>query len=225
MAQVRGENGRPVEDSEQIGVSDGVTLPHPEGILGEGAGKPVAASVERCQRDPAHRNGSTDPQGQAPQEVVPTHATRGPVNHRGLVWVNPDVPLSAAGPGSGAGDRQGLGAPGGWADPHPGSTSGLLPRRRGRHPHGGNDGPGRVATDHHQTATAGTVEQAGRIEHRQLLPMSPEWPQVSDTYPRHVPGTVRGATLEKTVPVATSAASALNGTGHPDHPPSPCYPP
>ena len=56
--------------------------------------------------------------------------------------------------------------------------------------------------------TAGAVEQAGRIAHRQLLPMSPGGSPTSGRYFSPAPATpgARGAALEEDWPVVSSAA-------------------
>jgi hypothetical protein len=99
----------------------------------------------------------------------------------------------------------------------PGGTSGLLPRRRGASL-AVTIAPVAARTDHYLTATAGAVEQAGRIAHRQFLPMSPGWPPTSGRYlptarAMHAPGCGTGEDCGGRYQCRT----CLNGTDPLDH--------
>ena len=105
--------------------------------------------------------------------------------------------------------------------PRPRGASGLPSRRRGTALMAVTTAPVAAATDHHLTATAAAVEQAGRIEHRQLLPMSPGWPPTSGRYlptarAWHAPGCGTGEDCGGRYQCRT----CLNGTDPLDHPPA-----
>lgn len=85
--------------------------------------------------------------------------------------------------------------------------------------------PVAVATDHHLTTTTGAVEQAGRVGHRQLLPMSPGQPPTSGRYSptaraMHAPGCGTGYDCGGRYQCRT----CLNGTVSLDHDAAPVTP-
>ena len=116
--------------------------------------------------------------------------------------------------------RMGQAAPAAMLVTLPGGASGRLPRRRATY-FAVTMAPVAARTDHHLTATTGAVEQAGRIAHRQLLPMSPGWPPTSRRYlpaarAMHAPGCGTGEDCGGRYQCRT----CLNGTDPLDHPPA-----
>ena len=95
----------------------------------------------------------------------------------------------------------------------PGGATRLLSRRQGA-ALAVTIAPVAARTDHHLTATALAVEQAGRIAHRQLLPMCAGSSPTSGRYLPPAPTTpgARGAVLVQDLPGRCQCRTTFNGT-------------
>lgn len=109
--------------------------------------------------------------------------------------------------------RMGQAAPAAVLVTLPGEAPSVLSRHRGTSP-AVTIAPVAAGTNHHLTATTGAVEQAGRIAHRQLLPMSPGGSPTSGRYFSPAPATpgARGAALVQDLPGRCQCHTTLNGT-------------
>jgi hypothetical protein len=96
----------------------------------------------------------------------------------------------------------------------PGHPPGLQARRRGAALSAITPATVAARTDHYLTATAVTVEQAGRIAHRQLLPMCAASSPTSGRYLPPAPATpgARGAALVQDLPGRCQCRTTFNGT-------------
>ena len=117
--------------------------------------------------------------------------------------------------------RMGQAAPAAVLVTLPGGASSVLSRRRGTSL-AVTIAPVAARTDHYLTVTAVAVEQAGRIAHRQLLPMSPGGSPTSGRYFSPAPATpgARGAALVQDLPGRCQCRTTFNGTNSVDHSPS-----
>ncbi len=108
----------------------------------------------------------------------------------------------------------------------PGLTPGLQARRRGAALSAITLGTVAAGTDHYLTTTAGTVEQTGRIAHRQLLPMCAGSSPTSGRYLPPAPTTpgARGAALVQTLPGRCQCRTTFNGTDPVDQSTTPVTP-
>jgi hypothetical protein len=110
--------------------------------------------------------------------------------------------------------RMGQAAPAAVLIALPGHPPGLQARRRGAALSAITLATVAARTDHHLTATAGAVEQAGRIAHRQLLPMCAGSSPTSGRYLPPAPTTpgARGAVLVQDLPGRCQCRTTFNGT-------------
>jgi hypothetical protein len=106
--------------------------------------------------------------------------------------------------------------------PRSGHTPGLQARRRGAALSAIALAAVAARTDHYLTATAVTVEQAGRIAHRQLLPTCAGSSPNSGRYLPPAPTTpgARGAALVQDLPGRCQCRTTFNGTDPVDQSPT-----